>query len=754
PLRGEEPAPSASPAAPEIAPSDGILVRALDQAPDLAVVRVDRNGRIRFWPERARRILDWSSAEAVGRPLGMVLAEPDRPGLRSRLTARPADSAEWLVELLSRSGDRIPCGVRVLAPPASRASEGDEDVFVILRDRRAEEASERWLRWSRALLSVLGTGTLVLDPGGRVRELGAGWLPDARLRPLEWLGRHMADLFESDRREVLAALRTTAREEEWTGNLVLDGAPIRVVLRAVRDDDDNLEAIVGARLPDSVSEARELFREIPVGMLIVDPNFRVLETNPELAAVVGDSALPAEPVGLDVRSLSIFQTRAAQTALDSLPEQGSFDLPEVHLNGASGESLVVQLRAKELTDDHGQRTGYLLMLLGRGGRTHVERQLLRAQKMESIGNFASGLAHDFGNFVSVILGKAGVLRVKLPDDPHITGDLDDIETAAKRAQHLSQELMKFARGGRNKVTPMSINKMVSEVGALIRTSVGQKISVDFRLDDHVPEIQGDEVELQQMLLNLCLNARDAMPNGGHLRIETRPLSEDQSARLGNVDRARGGCCLSVRDDGTGMPPEVLERIFEPFFTTKEESNKGTGLGLAMVYGIVRRHGGTIDVQSRPNVGTTFEILLPAAVAPADHRDGLKILVVDDEPAFREMIQIILEEDGHSVKLAANGIEALKALRHETKSLTLVILDLRMPGIDGLGVLDELQQLAPDLPVLVTTGYASAEEKEEALARGADRLLEKPYRVADLRTAVAEVLASRAAGASSDGSVPA
>jgi len=665
----------------------------------------------------------------------MVLGEVDRPGLRDRLAGNQDSSGEWLVELLARTGDRVPCGVRVLA------GTGDHG-WVLLRDRRAEEASERWLRWSRSLLSVLGGSTLVLDPGGRVRELGIGWLTEARSRPTDWLGRHVADLFSSDRREVLAALRSAAREEEWTGSLLQDDIPVRLTLRAVRDDYDNLEAIVGARLPEGLGEVRDLFRNIPVGMLILDRAFRIVEANPELGVVVGESALPTEPVGLDVRSLSIFQTRAAQTALDSLPEKGSLDLPEVHLNGASGESLVVQMRAKELLDDRGERTGFLVMLLGRSGRTHMERQLLRAQKMESIGNFASGLAHDFGNFVSVILGKAGVLRVKLPDDPHITGDLDDIETASKRAQHLAQELMKFARGGRNRVAPMEINKMVREVGALICTSVGKKIEVEFRLEE-VAEIQGDEVELQQMLLNLCLNARDAMPDGGRLVIETKPLTDDQLARLSTGEAVSGGCCLSVRDSGGGMPPEVVERIFEPFYTTKDETNKGTGLGLAMVYGIVRRHGGTIDVKSHQGVGTVFEILVPAAAISEERENALRVLVVDDEPAFREMIQLILEEDGHKVHLAANGIEALKTLRHETDSLGLVILDLRMPGVDGIGVLDELQDIAPDLPVLVTTGYASAEEKEQALAKGASRVLEKPYRVAELRAAVAEVVLVRA-----------
>jgi CheY-like chemotaxis protein len=280
------------------------------------------------------------------------------------------------------------------------------------------------------------------------------------------------------------------------------------------------------------------------------------------------------------------------------------------------------------------------------------------------------------------------------------------------------------------------------VGALIRTSVGKPIRVKLRLTPHPPIISGDEVELQQMIMNLCLNARDAMPDGGDLVIETSPLTADQRAKLSTGDdHTIDGVCLVVKDSGEGIPPEALDRIFEPFFTTKDDTTqKGTGLGLAMVYGIVRRHGGTIDVYSRTGVGTSFEILLPAA-APGDGAEepgGRRILVVDDEPAFREMIQLILEEDGYRVHLAANGMEALRMLRSSWGELALVILDLRMPGIDGLGVLDEIRGLSDQLPVLITSGYAGPEEKEEALRRGAAKVLEKPYRVAELRAALAEI----------------
>jgi PAS domain S-box-containing protein len=708
---------------------DALLAQA-----DLGVARLDREGRVLQWSPRASRVLGWKEDHILGKTLEPLFQDEDRREWMRRVDGLGSVGVgEWLVSLRTDSGDMVPCGVRLLFQAQS------EEFVILVRSRRGAEAADQWLRWSRALLSVLGASTIVLDPGGRIRELGAGWLQRGEMDIPKWLGRHFAELFDTDRRDVLAALRTVAREGQWKGMFTAEGAVMTIRLRAVKDDRGNLEALVGARLPEVGNEARDLFRKIPVGMILVDRNFRVLEANPEVAAICGASAIPEDPIGVDVRSLAIFQTRASQTALESLKSGTEFDLPEVDLSAGDG---VVQFRGKQLHGIDGDVSGYLLMLLSRNGKTQWEKHLVRAQKMESIGNFASGLAHDFGNFVSVILGKAGVLRVKLPNDPHIMGDIDDIETASKRAQHLSQELMRFARGGRNRVTQLSLNQLIEEVGSLIQTSVGKKIAVQFRLDNQAASVEGDEVELQQMVLNLCINARDAMESGGRLTIETRSLTPQQLERLGpDVDR---GVCLMVKDNGIGMPPEVVERVFEPFFTTKDDP-KGTGLGLAMVYGIVRRHKGTIDVYSQEGVGTTFEIVLPAASGSQEEpKRETPILVVDDEPAFREMIRLILEEDGHEVLLAANGIEALKTLRADYQKLGLVILDLRMPGLDGLGVLKELRELAPHLPVLVTTGYASDEEKKEALAQGAQRVLEKPYRVNDLRTALAELMSPEGA----------
>ncbi|MFN8178593.1 MAG: response regulator [bacterium] len=730
----------------------------LASAPDLTAVGVTSDGVIRSWPSAARSLLGWSAEEIVGRRVEALFRDEERAELAKRLAGAPG-LGEWHVELAGREGEPVPCGVRVFrspptpgpaapsgdpapGPPGTAAS-GAGDLVVLLRDRRGDAAAEQRLRWSRSLLSVLGTSTFVLDAGGRIREIGADWLTESGGDAGSWLGRHIGDLLETDRREILAALRQAARGGEWSGTAVAGGRPVSLALRAVRDEHGNLEALVGARRPPEGGAARDLLRKVPVGLILLDAELRVRETNPELAAICGDDALPPHPVGLDVRSLGIFQTRAVQEALEGLLEGRPFDLPETRLTGTSLRSPVLRLRGEELLDDQGRRAGHLVMALSQGG-SDVERQLLRAQKMESIGNFASGLAHDFGNFVSVILGKAGILRVKLPDDPHITGDLDDIETAAKRAQHLAQELMKFARGGRNRVERLDVNRLISEVGSLIRTSVGKRIDVDFRLVDGLPPVAGDEVEMQQLVLNLCLNARDAMPNGGRLTIETRPITEEQRARLATAANVTAGVALVVRDTGVGMPPEVVERIFEPFFTTKQDATKGAGLGLAMVYGIVRRHGGAIDVKSRVGLGTSFEIVLPAAgVIEEEDPNRRMALVVDDEPAFREMIRLILEEDGYRVTLAASGAEALRIIQEQHESLFLVILDLRMPGVDGLAVLDELRSVAPELPVLVTTGYAGAEEQARALERGARKVLEKPYRVVELRMALDEILAGKA-----------
>lgn len=709
--------------------------------PDLVAFRVDGAGRILDWPVSGTRILGWRGPDVVGRHFEVVLPDEDRRLYQKSIeTQKFLGTGETSIHLLAQSGETVPCAMRMVS-----LGRGATDALLIFRERRGDEATERWLRWSRSLLAVLGNATLVLDSGGRIREIGSGWIQGLPGKAHDWLGKHVGELFDADRRDVLAALRQAARAGEWSGTLSIAGAQVSMRLKAVREHQGNLEAFVGARLPDSSVEVRDLFRKIPVGMILTDKDARIIEWNSEVRSICGPNSLPANPSGLDVRSLAMFQTREIQHALDELLQGEGFDLPETRLKDSPAGTPLVQLRGKGLTNENKETTGFLLIVLGRNGKTQVERQIARAQQMESIGNFASGLAHDFGNFVSVILGKAGMLRVKLPDDPHITSDLDDIETAAKRAQHLSQELMKFARGGRSRVEPLSVNKLVRDIESLIRASLGKKIDLVFDLSEAVGLVHGDEVELQQMLMNLCLNARDAMPDRGRLKVETRPASPEEVARLAVGDEVTQAVSLVVRDNGTGMSPEVCERIFEPFFTTKEDS-KGSGLGLAMVYGIVRRNGGIIDVRSQLGVGTTFEILLPVGVGSAGGagggRTGYKILVVDDEPAFREMIKLVLEDEGHEVTAASNGIEALKTIRSHIQELSLVVLDLRMPGIDGIAVLEEIRSLASDLPVLITTGYADPMEKQEALRKGAGMVLEKPYRVNDLKSALAGMLGTR------------
>ena len=401
---------------------------------------------------------------------------------------------------------------------------------VMILDRRKIETSSQWRRWSGELLAVLGGSTLVLDPRGRIVELGSDWLSEGGPDSLHWLGRHLSDLFENDRIEIQEVLRTVIRDGVWSGRLTA-GTSVPVYLRAVRDDRGELEAIVGARLPEKSLEGRDLFQKIPVGMILVDRELLIMDTNPELATVLPGCSNPESLKGVDVRSLASFQLKSVQDALDALPERRRFDLPEVSLDEeaggrpkGAGPAPVVQLHAEELDGPGAEPVGFLITVIGRDGKTQLENRLIEAQKMESIGNFASGLAHDFGNFTSFILGKARALREALADNPRAARDLADIEEAGKRAQHLSEEIIRFARGGRSRASKLELNRLIKEVVALIKTSVGTNIDVRYELAEGLAPVEGDEVELQQMVLNLCLNARDAMKQGGTLSMKTSSLT--------------------------------------------------------------------------------------------------------------------------------------------------------------------------------------------------------------------------------------
>ncbi|MBW1982123.1 MAG: PAS domain S-box protein [Deltaproteobacteria bacterium] len=382
-------------------------------------------------------------------------------------------------------------------------------------------------------------------------------------------------------------------------------------------------------------------------------------------------------------------------------------------------------------------------------RRALEAQLLHSQKMEAIGTLAGGIAHDFNNLLQAIQGYSELLLMNTREGEANYAELQEILRAARRGGSLTRKLLTFGRKVESSLRPVDLNREVRGVKELLQRTIPKMIHIDLHLAPDLKPINGDPTQIEQILLNLAVNAKDAMEDGGRLTIATENTTLPEQEKSSPAGEAKQWVLLRFSDTGHGMTQETLAHIFEPFYTTKG-LGKGTGLGLAMVYGVVQSHQGLINCFSEPGKGTTFKIYFPAieAAAAQDEPSGSEsvlcggtgtILLVDDEQFIRDLGVRMLTELGYQVVTAADGETALELYAQEKGRISLVILDLIMPGIGGIKCLQELRKLDPGVKVLVASGYAPEGVLDAPLSRRANGFVSKPYDMKDLTAEVRRVL---------------
>ncbi len=381
----------------------------------------------------------------------------------------------------------------------------------------------------------------------------------------------------------------------------------------------------------------------------------------------------------------------------------------------------------------------------------LEEQLIHIQKMDAVGTLAGGIAHDFNNIIQAIMGYTTLLKARIGDAG--AEEVDAIEKAGLRASELTTQLLGFARGGKYEVRPIDLNQVAGKVVSMIRHTFDRSIEIRTALADGLPAIEGDAGQLEQTILNLCINARDAMPGGGILTLATREMTVSGEEEEPPVGAPRGKYVMfSVTDTGVGIPPEHIPRIFEPFFTTKEPG-KGSGMGLAMTYGIVKNHGGYLDARSVRGKGTTFRVLLPASskeiqppTPPAPEEPAVggteTVLFVDDEESLRVLAQEMLGRLGYRVLTAGNGLEAVEIFKERRREIAAVILDMIMPGMGGEETFHRLREIDPAARILLSSGFAMEGRPQSLLSAGAGGFLPKPYRVGTLAAALRRIIAGK------------
>lgn len=493
-------------------------------------------------------------------------------------------------------------------------------------------------------------------------------------------------------------------------------------------------------------EQASLIENARDAICVMDLQLKVTHWNPSAERVFGLSMTAA--AGQSLRELLFARdTTHFDTVFALTLAQGEWQ-GEFRLTRADGCELVVDSSWTLLTDDDGRAKSILCINTDVTNRKHLEQELQRAQRIESLGMLAGGIAHDLNNILSPILLSVGLLR-PLATTPENKAVLDTLETSATHGSELVRQILLFARGGEGQRAEMQMGKFLSELKGFLKSALRRGIDLTIEHEAGVWPISADATQLKQVLMNLCVNARDAMPNGGGVCITAKNIEVRPGMQHGFHGEIAPGPCvrLSVSDTGTGIPPGVLDKIFDPFFTTKEVG-KGTGLGLSTIAGIVQSHGGAIQVESTPGQGTTFHIYLPAIVAqetakpvapveaPVDG-SGELVLLIDDDTGIRHVTERMLGCHGYQVITAPDGESGLVEFRRQRERICLVICDQMMPGMSGAAVLTEIHREAPALPLIAMSGLV--EDVNIPDAQGAVTLLNKPIEAKRLLSVVRERL---------------
>ncbi|GAB6058415.1 PAS domain S-box protein [Desulfonatronum parangueonense] len=561
-------------------------------------------------------------------------------------------------------------------------------------------------------------------------------------------------LDETDRRQAEAALASRSQKFliALTGFIVVLLMLITWLFAILRQRNKG-----AAALRESEKKYRELFENAPVGVFQVTPEGRYLSLNPEYARTFG-YATPGEMIDQKKTSATQLYARPEEREhyKDHLHRHGYARNYEVELKRGNGETVWVSMNTSVEKGPGGEivYSGFLVDITERKQaeqvREKLQGQLLQAQKMESMGILAGGVAHDFNNLLQVMGGNIELLLHDKPSDHPDASRLRNVAKSIDRAAQLVRQLLLFGRKAESRRVRFDLNHEVQEAVRILERTTPKMIALELHLDPSAWPLLADPVQIEQIVLNLAGNAVDAMPDGGKLVMETsNALLDEAFTRLHPGAFAGRHVLLTVTDTGYGMDKEVMKHVFDPFFTTKDVG-KGTGLGLASVYGIVKAHGGHIQCYSEPGLGTTFKIYLPAAEQEEGSMNedtqetalqggNETVLVVDDEPEIRELTREALQSFGYTVYSASNGEEALAFYQENSQSIDLILLDLNMPGMGGHQCLRELLQINPSAKVIIASGYSANGHGKDTLASGAVGFIGKPYQLKELAAGVRHAL---------------
>ena len=497
------------------------------------------------------------------------------------------------------------------------------------------------------------------------------------------------------------------------------------------------------------AEVDQIFHTSADGMRVVDQNFTILRTNDTFAAMVGMSR--EDIVGR--KCYEIFKSRMCHTANCPMQVimsgQEAFETETIRTR-LDGKQIPCIILARPFKGADGKSIGIVEDFRDISERQNLEAQIRQAQKMESIGTLAGGIAHDFNNLLGGILGYVSLMKMRLDPSDRNYGYVERIEKAGNRAATLTNQLLAFSRKGKYEISAVDINKSIRNVMNILESTLNKNIETSCLLEDDIRPIEADPTQIEQVIMNICVNAANAMPHGGKLDIKTEMSLMDEIFCVGHPGARPGNYVrITLSDTGHGMDKETVSKIFEPFFTTKDKG-QGTGLGLSMVYGIVKNHGGYVNVYSEPGKGSIFQLYFPpitggavkgkekiSTESPSGGQET--ILIVDDEEIIRDMLQDLLEGLGYTVLLAIDGEDALQLYARRHDDIDLVIIDMIMPKMDGKETCIEFRKIDPDVRIILSSGFSQDKVIQDILSACVNGFIQKPFTIPELSKKIREVL---------------
>ncbi len=493
-----------------------------------------------------------------------------------------------------------------------------------------------------------------------------------------------------------------------------------------------------------------IFHQIPVGLLVVDMDGKIMWYNRELMNIV---ELPFDFQMENSSFTSVEQINETGLAeiLEDLRKVPEKQVVQHSLSSESKHySKMVEIAAQPLIREDAQVDGMIFIIRDITRELTMERKMIQDQRLESIGTIAGGIAHDFNNILAIILPNAQLLKLKVADNEEWVKYLDTIEKAADQAASLTRQILSFSRGAsRENFEIINLSRVVADFAHMFRRVLDRKIEIKMDLAADLTNIRADYGQIEQVLMNLSVNARDAMPDGGSLTLRTRnimPEAADEENPERELIPGRA-VCLEIQDSGTGIPDEYKDKIFDPFFSSKKQG-KGTGLGLSVVYGIVRSHKGIINVDSEVGQGTRVCVYFPACeeqVTREIYSDKSPepgsgtLLIVDDEEMIQETLTAMLESLNYQVISAGNGRQAVEIYESRHEEIDAVLMDIQMPLMDGVEAAGHILKIDPQASIIFTSGYADASRFDRLKDMGYNYFLKKPYKIGILSDIIKRVM---------------